>query len=261
MDLGISGRGALVMGAGGGLGGAIASALAREGARVAVADVDARAATATAADIVAAGGTAHAVTVDLADVEGLPERVEHVRRRVGSIDILVNNTGGPPPSSASGVEAATWEQHFRSMVLSVIRLTDLALPAMRERGWGRVVTSASSGVIVPIPNLAVSNTLRSSLVAWSKSIAREVGRDGVTANVVVPGRIATRRIEQLDVARAEREGTSVEAVREASTGSIPLGRYGRPAEYAAAVAFLASEAAAYITGSIVRVDGGLIPAI
>lgn len=130
---------------------------------------------------------------------------------------------------------------------------------MRERRWGRVITSASSGVVAPIPNLGISNALRLSLLGWSKTLAREVARDGVTANVILPGRIATDRIRFLDEQKAKRENRSVQAVAGESTSSIPLGRYGRPEEYA--VASLASERAAYITGTALRVDGGLIASI
>ncbi len=147
------------------------------------------------------------------------------------------------------------------MVLSVIAITDRVLPGMRERKWGRVITSTSSGVVSPIPNLAISNTLRLSLVGWSKSLAREVGKDGVTANIILPGRIATDRIRFLDQAKARRGGRTVEDVETESVSNIPLGRYGQPEEYAAAVAFLASERAAYITGSVIRVDGGLIASV
>src|SRR5690606_3200025 len=126
---------------------------------------------------------------------------------------------------------------------------------------GRVITSTSSGVIAPIPNLGISNALRSTLVGWSKTLAREVAADNVTVNVVLPGRIGTSRIAQLDEAKARREGRSVEAVIEESVRSIPIGRYGRPQEYGDVVTFLASERASYVTGSIVRVDGGYIPSI
>jgi 3-oxoacyl-[acyl-carrier protein] reductase len=147
------------------------------------------------------------------------------------------------------------------MVLSVIAITDSVLPGMRSRGWGRILTSTSSGVVAPIQNLAISNALRLSLVGWSKTLAREVGKDGITANIVVPGRIATSRVAALDNAKAKREGRSVEEVAAESQGTIPLGRYGNPKEYADVVTFLASERAAYITGSVIRVDGGLIPSI
>jgi 3-oxoacyl-[acyl-carrier protein] reductase len=147
------------------------------------------------------------------------------------------------------------------MVLSVIAITDRVLPGMRARKWGRVITSASSGVVAPIPNLAMSNALRLSLVGWSKTLAREVARDGITANIVVPGRVATDRIRFLDEAKAGREGRTVEAVAAESTSSIPVGRYGEPKEYADVVTFLASERASYMTGGVIRVDGGLIAGI
>jgi 3-oxoacyl-[acyl-carrier protein] reductase len=147
------------------------------------------------------------------------------------------------------------------MVLSVIAITDRVLPGMRSRGWGRIITSTSSGVIAPIQNLGISNALRASLVGWSKTLAREVARDGITANIVVPGRIATRRIRFLDEQKAKREGRPVEQVTAESTASIPVGRYGEPEEYADMVAFLASARAAYVTGSVIRVDGGLIPSV
>jgi 3-oxoacyl-[acyl-carrier protein] reductase len=147
------------------------------------------------------------------------------------------------------------------MVLAVIAITDRVLPHMRERKWGRIITSTSSGVVAPIPNLGISNTLRLSLVGWSKTLAREVGRDGITSNIVLPGRIATQRITFLDEQKAKRENRSVTDVSAESTASIPLGRYGDPQEYGDVVAFLASERASYITGSVIRVDGGLIQSI
>lgn len=259
MDMGLTGKVALVTGAGGGLGRAIATTLSAEGAHVAVADINESAANETAAML----GTAPHVVVrwDLADLASLDQHASYVEQQLGGVDILVAITGGPPPTPVSGQPAGLWSQHFGSMVLSVIALTDRLLPGMRERGWGRVLTSASSGVVTPIPNLGLSNALRASLVGWNKTLAGEVGRDGVTANVVVPGRVATGRITQLDEAKAAREGRPVAEVTAASVASIPVGRYGDPQEYADTVAFLASERAAYITGSVVRVDGGLIPSI
>lgn len=261
MDLGITGRTALVLGAGGGLGGAIARELAREGAVVVAAGRTQEKLAATVEDIIAAGGTAHALTWDLADLEAVDERVAEIEERWGGVDILVNNTGGPPPGTVTGQDAGVWEEQFRAMVLSVIALTDRVLPGMRERGWGRVITSTSSGVVAPIPGLGLSNALRSTLLGWSKTLAGEVAAAGITANVVVPGRIATSRVAFLDRAKAEREGRTSEEVTAESHASIPAGRYGDPREYAQTVAFLAGEPAAYITGSIVRVDGGYVPAI
>lgn len=258
MDLGLRGKVALVHGAGGGLGGAIALSLAREGVRVAMADVSADALKATVGAVTAAGGEAMAVTWDLADIGAVDGHVAAIEAALGAVDILVNNSGGPPPSLASGVDAATWRKHFDAMVVSLIATTDRVLPGMRARKWGRVITSTSSGVVAPIPNLAISNALRLSLVGWSKSLAREVAKDGVTVNVVLPGRIATARTAALDEAKAKREGKTVAQVEAESTATIPVGRYGRTEEYGDAVTFLASERAAFITGTMLRVDGGMI---
>jgi len=261
MDLGIKGRTALVLGAGGGLGGAVARALAGEGANVALGDIDEKAVSTTAVAVEAAGAKALPVVWDLSDLASIGGHVATIEQKFGPVDILVNITGGPPPTPAAGQDPALWLKHFQAMVVSVIATSDAVLPAMRARKWGRIITSASSGVIAPIPNLGISNTLRSSLVGWSKTLAREVARDGVTTNIVVPGRVATGRIAFLDEARAKRENRTVESVVAESTSSIPAGRYGRPEEFAAAVAFLASEQASYITGSVVRIDGGLIPSV
>jgi 3-oxoacyl-[acyl-carrier protein] reductase len=214
-------------------------------------------------DLLAAEGLPFVpVTLDLADLDSIDRAVRSIETSLDQpVDILVNNTGGPPPSTAAGVPADTWRKHFESMVLSVYYATDLILPGMRARGWGRVITSASSGVVAPIANLGVSNALRSALVGWSKTLANEVGRDGVTANVVLPGRIATDRIVRLDALRAEREGRSVDDVRTASAATIPIGRYGRPEEYGDTVAFLASDAASFINGAVIRVDGGMIASV
>ena len=261
MDLGLKNKTALVFGAGGGLGGAIARALAREGARVAVADINAEALAVAAADIMVLGGKALALPWDLADLSVIGSNIARIEAELGPVDILVNNTGGPPPTTVSGQPAELWSKHFHSMVLPVIAITDRVLSGMRARKFGRIITSTSSGVIAPIPNLGLSNSLRSALVGWSKTLAQEVGRDGITTNIVLPGRIATDRIRFLDEQKALREKRSVEEVRAQSTASIPLGRYGDPQEYADTVCFLASSCASYLTGSVIRVDGGLIASV
>ena len=261
MDFNIKGKTALVLGGGGGLGRAIATSLAAEGVNIAVGDIDPQAIEATRAAVNVLGVKSCGLTWDLADLSLIPGHIQTIERELGPVDILVNNTGGPPPTPASGQSAETWTKFFQSMVVSVIAITDAVLPGMRARKWGRIITSTSSGVVAPIPNLGISNALRLSLVGWSKTLAREVGRDGVTANIILPGRIATDRIKFLDEAKAKREGRSVEDVTAESTGSIPVGRYGNPQEYGDVVAFLASSRAAYLTGSVIRVDGGLIASV
>lgn len=261
MDLGLKGRVALVLGGGGGLGSAISAALAEEGARVAVADISLDAAQRVANSIGNAGKETLALEWDLADRDLIEGHVGRIETDLGPVDILVAITGGPPPGGVAGQSPDTWNKFFNSMVVSVMAITDRVLPGMRDRKWGRIVTSTSSGVVAPIPNLGLSNALRQSLVGWSKTLAGEVGRDGVTCNIVMPGRIATDRITFLDEKKAEREGRSVEDVRAESLSAIPMGRYGEPREYADAVTFLASDRAGYITGSAVRIDGGYIPSI
>jgi 3-oxoacyl-[acyl-carrier protein] reductase len=261
MDFSLQGKTALVLAGGGGLGRAIAKSLAGEGAKIAVAGRGADSIAGTQAALAEIGSKSMGLVWDLADLAQIDGNVAKIEKELGPVDILVNNTGGPPPTTASGQDTELWAKQFQAMVLSVIAVTDRVLPSMRERHWGRIITSTSSGVVAPIPNLAISNALRLSLVGWSKTLASEVAKDGITANVVVPGRIATDRIKFLDQARAKREGRSVEDVMAENAASIPIGRLGKAEEYGDVVAFLASERAAYITGSVVRVDGGMIPSI
>jgi len=261
VDLGLQKKTVLVLGGGGGLGRAICKVLAGEGANVAIADIAPDAIAGTEAALATAAGGTIGIVWDLSDLTQIDAHLSRIEAELGPVDILVNITGGPPPTPASGQDPALWAKHFQSMVLSVIAITDRVLPNMRARQWGRVITSTSSGVVIPIPNLGISNALRLSLVGWSKTLSREVGKDGITANIILPGRIATDRIQFLDEAKAKREGRSVEEVAAESAATIPLGRYGKPEEFADVVAFLASERAAYLTGSVIRVDGGLISSI
>jgi 3-oxoacyl-[acyl-carrier protein] reductase len=265
VNLGIADRVALVLGAGGGLGRAIARSLAREGASVALAAISTQALAETAAAIEVLPGWKSrkrqqlmSSAFDPADIDAIPVHISRIEHELGPIDILVNNTGGPPPATATGQASAAWRRAFDAMVMSVIAVTDQVAPGMRSRRFGRIITNTSSGVIAPIPNLAFSNALRSALLAWSKTLATEVAADGVTANVVAPGRIATPRTLFLDQGKARRQGRSVEEIATESVASIPLKRYGRPEKFADTIAFLASERASHITGSVIRADGGLL---
>ena len=178
--------------------------------------------------------------------------------RFGAPDILVSNAGGPPTVDPTATDREAWERAFQLLAETPIELATRLLPGMRERGWGRVVAILTSGIRQPVPELVYSNAGRSALAAWMKTTARAIAADGVTVNGVMPGRIATPRIHELDAGRAEREGTTEDAVRAAHLSTIPAGRYGEPAELGGLVAFLASGRASYITGQLIAVDGGLI---
>lgn len=257
MHLGLEGRSALVCASTGGLGLASARALAAEGARVAVSGRREDVATQIA------GGLPGAVALgaDLRAPEGGRALAEAAVSALGPIDILVLNGPGPAPGPASELDGPAAADAVDLLVRPHVELVGALLPAMRERGWGRIVAIGSSGIIAPLPGLASSNLGRAALAGYLKTLAGEVARDGVTVNIVVPGRIATDRVAQLDQAAAGRTGRSVEEVRRASEAGIPAGRYGLPEEFGAAVCFLAGAPASYITGSSIRCDGGMIATI
>jgi len=245
MDLGISGKVALVTGASKGIGFGIASALAAEGARVAVSSRSRERIDQAAARIGAVG-----LVHDASDLDRAGDLVDQVRELLGPVDILVTNSGGPPGNpDALGFARAAWEAAYRELVLATIALVDAAMPGMRERGWGRVVNVSSSAAREPIPSLMLSNAHRPGLLAAFKTIARQVAGDGVTLNTILPGRVATDRLLDMYDSR--------EAAERQVAEEVPAGRLGTVEELGAVAAFLCSVPAAYVTGTALLVDGGL----
>lgn len=255
MKTGLDGKRALVLGASKGLGFGIAQGLAEEGARVAIASRTMEGSKAAAEKI---GRGAISFICDTGSSEQIDALAKDAMSALGGVDILVLNSGGPPPGKAQGVASEQWRTSFEAMFVNLVRLADHLLPGMIERKFGRIISVISSGVIQPIPNLAISNAIRPALVGWGKTLASEVASSGVTVNAIAPGRIATDRLKQLDAANAERTGRSIEEVAAAARAGIPAGRYGEIEEFGAAAVFLASEKASFVTGSILRVDGGQI---
>jgi 3-oxoacyl-[acyl-carrier protein] reductase len=256
MDLGLTGKVALVLGSTAGLGRASAEALAAEGAHVVVAGRRAELVEELAGALPSAAG----VVVDLTDPDASTTLVARAVEAFGPVDVVVLNGGGPPPGTADGFTAEDAQAAVDLLLTQHVRLVGEVLPGMRERGWGRILAVGSSGVRQPIPTLTASNVGRAALAAYLKTLAGTVAGDGVTVNMVLPGRIDTDRVAQLDRAAADRGGTTPEAARTSSEATIPAGRYGTPAEFGSVVAFLASEQAGYLTGEQVRVDGGLVRA-
>ncbi|MEF0939806.1 SDR family oxidoreductase [Rhizobium sp. BR 362] len=257
MDLGIKGKRALVLASSKGLGHGIAVALAREGANVLLCGRSGDRLESNCKAINAERkGRADWIWADLNDEMFVETVSKAVTDKLGGLDILVNNTSGPTPGTSEDMTADRLETYFLSMVARVITLTNALLPGMKAQGWGRILTVASSGVIEPIPNLALSNTLRPALAGWSKTLAAEVAAHGITVNMLLPGSIATDRLADLDNAAAKRTGKSLEEIEAERQQRIPAGRYGRVEEFAATAAFLCSEPASYVTGSMIRCDGG-----
>jgi len=258
MDLGITGKRALVMGASRGIGRGIAEALAAEGVKVILCSRDGDKCAAVAEEISKKSGVeAHGIACDLSDPAAIDSAADYAQETFGGIDILVNNTGGPPFGDISKVDIETWRTQFETMVLSVFRLTGHVLPGMRERQWGRILIVTSTGVVEPIPELGISNTLRVSLANWAKTLSFEIASDNVTINLLMPGRIGTERLEQFYKINVERSGKSLEEVKADVASVIPMGRVGRVEEFASLAAFLAGQNAGYITGTATAIDGGL----
>ena len=254
MDLGLTGRTAIVGASSGGLGRAIALALGHEGANVVVTGRDAQAVCQIADEL----PSAIAVTADALDPDTPALLVAAARDAFGAPDIVVLNGPGPAPGQAVALDGTGLETTIDMLLRPHIDLVARALPGMRETGWGRILAVGSAGVEAPIPGLVASNVGRAGLAAYLKSIAAEVAADGVTVNMLLPGRIATNRVISLDEATAARTSTTVADVRDAAEVTIPARRYGRPEEFGAVGAFLCSDRASYVTGSYVRCDGGLL---
>jgi 3-oxoacyl-[acyl-carrier protein] reductase len=256
MDLGLADKSAFVLGGSSGLGLAIAKCLAQEKARVTIAARKTARLDQALGEVRALDGRADALALDLQDNAAV-EAAEAELRKLKP-DILVCNSGGPPPGSAATSDLGAWRQNFDAMVINQIRCIRAVLPAMIEKKWGRILIIGSSGVVVPIPNLVISNSLRGALVGFAKTLAAEVAASGITVNTIVPGRIATPRVAALDQGAAEREKTDAATIKQKSIQAIPAGRYGEPAEFASVATFLVSDRAGYVTGQITRVDGGLV---
>ncbi len=260
MDLGLQGKRAVVLAASAGLGFATASALAAEGALVALCSRDQGRAEAAAERIRMAtpGAVVHPFAADVSDAASLETFFGHATAALGGLDILVCNAGGPPAGGFTNLTEAQWQTAFHLTLMSVVRSVGLALPHLREAGGGRILTIVSSSVKRPLPNLLLSNVYRPAVQGLCKSLSLELAADNIQVNCLAPGRVATERLEELDRARAARQGTTFEEVRAESIAQIPMRRFGEPSEFGRVAAFLCSEAASYMNGGTLFVDGGSV---
>ncbi len=253
MNLGLDGKVALVCGASRGIGRAIADELAAEGASVAVCSRDADRLNAAAAEI---GTDVLAIPADLSEPGEGTRVVQATEERFGRVDILVANTGGPPAGTHDTLTLEDWDRATALLLRSTVELSTAALGGMKDRGWGRILAVTSVAVKQPVDNLILSNSLRAAVTGYAKTLAREVAKDGITVNTILPGYTATERVTELNQANAAREGVGVEEVQARLEASIPMGRLAEPEEFAALAVFLASERAGYLTGGSFAVDGG-----
>jgi len=247
------------MGASSGLGLGIAHALAMEGVHVGLLSRDSSRLEAAATSLRAASSARISCFVaDLASQDAVRSAISTIKNEVGVPDILIGNGGGPPPGPATIFDGALWEAQANAMLLPVMNMTDAFLPTMRANGFGRIIMVSSTSVVEPIPGLVLSNALRAALANWGRTLAREVARDGVTVNTLMPGRFDTARVQRLNLSRADIEGRSTEDIRRRDLEVIPSGRYGTAEEFGAVASFLASPLASYVTGALIPVDGGLL---
>jgi len=259
MDLGLRDKIAMVGGASKGLGYAVARALAAEGAQVSIASRD-RDTLQQAAETLArdTGSQVLAVAGDLSHADAIAHWHAKTVERFGGVDLLFANTGGPPAGTALAFDDSAWQTAFDLLLMSVVRSVRLVVPSMRARGGGAVLVGTSSTVKEPFPNLALSNVMRAGVTALVKTLAGELASERIRVNTLLPGRIATDRLKYLDEANAKKSGISADAQRDRALATIPMGRYGDPDDFGRAGAFLLSDAASYITGAALQVDGGMI---
>jgi 3-oxoacyl-[acyl-carrier protein] reductase len=259
MDLNLKNKIAMVGGASKGLGYAVARALAAEGAAVSIASRD-EAAINRAAETIArdTGARVVAVAADLAQAAPIEQWHQKTVKEFGGVDALFANTGGPPAGGALAFDDRAWQSAFELLLMSVVRTVRLVVPSMKARGGGAILIGTSSSVKEPIASLALSNVLRSGVTSLAKTLSIELAGDRIRVNTLIPGRIETDRLRQLDELSAQRSGTPLDQHRTRMMATVPLGRYGAPEEFGRMGAFLLSDAASYITGANVQVDGGLI---
>ena len=261
MELGLQSKRALVCASSRGLGYACAVGLAREGCDLVISSRD-QAHIDEAAGRVRqeTGARVRAVAADVSQPDAAARLVGACVKEYGGLEIVIHNAGGPPPGGFSDVDEDKWALAFELSLMSFVRVARAAVPPMKQAGYGRIIAITSSSIRQPIPNLVLSNAMRMGVLGTAKTLSKELAQDNILVNAIAPGRIYTERIDELDRAEAAREESTVEEVRKASVATIPIGRLGRPEELANLAVFLASEAASYVTGAAIQVDGGMLSA-
>jgi 3-oxoacyl-[acyl-carrier protein] reductase len=261
MDLGLKGKVAMVAGASRGLGYAVAEALAAEGAIVSISSSNQASIDEAAKRLSANGAKAWGAVVDVRSGDQIAAWGQQTIERFGGIDLLFTNGGGPQAGAAVSFDDAAWQNAADLLLFSAIRMVRVAVPSMKQRGGGAILMSTSGSVKEPIPNLGLSTVLRASVSALAKTLALELAGDRIRVNQIIPGRIDTDRVKHLDQLTAQKTGTTAEEAKKKSITAIPAGRYGDPREYGKVAAFLLSDAASYMTGATVQVDGGQIKSV
>ena len=261
MDLGLKGKVAMIGGASRGLGFAVAEALAREGAIVSISSTTHASIEDAGKRLSAGGAQVLAMPVDVRNGDQIAAWGQKTIEKFGGVDLLFTNAGGPPAGAAVSFDDAAWQNAVDLLLFSTIRMVRATVPSMKQRGGGSILMSTSASVKEPIPNLGLSTVLRASVSALAKTLALELAADKIRVNQIIPGRIDTDRVKQLDEIAGKKQVISPDEARKKSMATIPMGRYGEGAEYGRVAAFILSDAAAYMTGSTVQVDGGLIKSV